>query len=145
MTFKDFQRLFQAKWYFSRPTSNSMTFQGMLEIPWLSRLCMNPEWGYKRNRGIFNEYMHHSRSMGACFSALQWHHNGCDGVSNHQPHDCLLNRLFRHRSKKTSKLRIRGFCEGNSPVTSEFPAQRASNAGNVSIWWSHHEDAYMQH
>ena len=23
---------------------------------------------------------------------LQWRHNGRDGVSNHQPHDCLLNR-----------------------------------------------------
>ena len=27
---------------------------------------------------------------------------------------------------------------GNSPVTGEFPAQRASNAENVSIWWRHH-------
>ena len=31
-----------------------------------------------------------------------------------------------------------GLCEGNSPVTSEFPAQRASNAENVSILWRHH-------
>ena len=37
--------------------------------------------------------------------ALQWRHNGCGGVSNHQPHDYLLNRLFRNRWKKTSKLR----------------------------------------
>ena len=37
---------------------------------------------------------------------LQWHHNGHSGVSNHQPHDCLLNRLFRRRSNKTSKLRV---------------------------------------
>ena len=28
---------------------------------------------------------------------------------------------------------------GNSPVTGEFPAQRASNAQNVSIWWCHHD------
>ena len=27
---------------------------------------------------------------------------------------------------------------GNSPVTGEFPSQRASNAENVSIWWRHH-------
>ena len=27
-------------------------------------------------------------------SPLQWHHNGRDGISNHQLHDCLLNRLF---------------------------------------------------
>ena len=70
---------------------------------------------------------------------LQWRHNVRDGVSNHQPHDCLLNRLFRRRSEKTSNLRVTGFCEGNSPVTGEFPAQRASNAENVSIWWRHHE------
>ena len=57
---------------------------------------------------------------------LQWRHNECDGVLN-QPHDCLLNGLFRRRSKKTSKLRVTGLCAGNSPVTGEFPAQMACN------------------
>ena len=47
----------------------------------------------------------------------------------------LLNRLFKHRSKKTSKFRVTGLCDGNSQVTGKFPAQRASNAENVSIWW----------
>ena len=65
-------------------------------------------------------------------------HYDRDGISNHQPHDCLLNRLFRRRSKKTVNLRVTGFCVGNSQVTGEFPAQRASNAENVSIWWRHH-------
>ena len=69
---------------------------------------------------------------------LQWRHNGRDSVSNHQPHDCLLNRLFRRRSKKTSKLRVTGLCAGNSPGTGEFPAQMASDAENASIWWRHH-------
>ena len=69
----------------------------------------------------------------------QWRHNGRDGVSNHQPHDCLLNRSFKRRPKKISKIRFTGFWEGNSPLTSEFPTQRASNAENVSIWWRHHE------
>ena len=68
---------------------------------------------------------------------LLWRHNGRDGVSNHQHHDCLLHRLFKRRSKKTSKLRVAGF--GNSPGTGEFPAQMASNAENVFIWWRHHE------
>ena len=57
---------------------------------------------------------------------------------NNQSHDCLLNRLLRRRSKKTSKLRVAGLCAGNSPVTAEFPAQRTSNAENVSISWCHH-------
>ena len=70
--------------------------------------------------------------------ALRWRHNERDSVSNHQPHDYLLNRLFRRRSKKTSKLRVTGFCARNSPGTGEFPAQMASFAENVSIWWRHH-------
>ena len=70
--------------------------------------------------------------------SLQWRHNGRDGVSNHQPHDCLLNRLFRRRSKKTPKLRVTGLCEWNSPVAGELSAQMASNAENISIWWCHH-------
>ena len=66
-----------------------------------------------------------------------WRHNGRDGVSNHQLHDCLLNGLFRHRSKETSKLRVIGLCEGDSPVAGEFPAQRAS------IWWRHHDETIL--
>ena len=72
------------------------------------------------------------------WASLLWGHYGRDGVSNHQPRDCLLNRSFRRRSKKTLKLRVTVLCAGNSPVTSEFPAQMASNAENVSIWWRHH-------
>ena len=70
---------------------------------------------------------------------LRRRHNGRDCVLNHQPHDCILNRLFGRRSKWTSKLRVTGLCVGNSPGTGEFPAQMASNAENVSIWWRHHE------
>ena len=44
----------------------------------------------------------------------------------------------RRISKKTSTLPVTGLCEGNSPLTGEFPAQRASYAANVSIWWRHH-------
>ena len=55
--------------------------------------------------------------------ALQWRNSERDSVSNHQPYDCLLNCLFRHRSKKTAKLRVTGLCAGNSSVTGEFPTQ----------------------
>ena len=64
-------------------------------------------------------------------TTLQWRDNGSDSVSNHQPHDCLRNRLFRRRSKKTSKFRVTGLCAGNSPVSGD--------AENVYIWWRHHE------
>ena len=68
---------------------------------------------------------------------LQWRHNERDRVSNDRHLDCFLNHLLRRRSKKTSKLRVTGLCEGNWPITGEFPAQRAIDAKNVSIWWSH--------
>ena len=48
--------------------------------------------------------------------SLKWRHNEHDGVSNHQHHQCLLNRLFRRRLKKTSKLRVTGL--HRSPVNS---------------------------
>ena len=75
-------------------------------------------------------------------NALRWRHNGRDGVSTCQPHDCFLNSLFGCRSKKTSKLRVTGFCAGKSPETDDFPAQMVSNAENVSTWWRHHDIAY---
>ena len=79
------------------------------------------------------------------FRAWLWRHNEPGGVSNHQPHNWLLNRLFANRSKKTSKLRVTGLCVGNSPETGEFPAQMASNAEKVSIWWRHHEFVGMSY
>ena len=104
---------------FSRITSNPALF-----FQHLSRLTA------KRTSNLNNKT--HMREVS------QWPHNERDGVSNHQPHDFLLNRLFRRRSKKTSKLRVTGLYEENSPVTGEFPTQRANNAENVSIWWRHH-------
>ena len=74
--------------------------------------------------------------------SFQWHHNGCYGISNHWRLDCLLDRLFRRRSMKTSNLRVTGLCEGNSLVTGEFPSLRASNAEGkcfylmVSSWYN---------
>ena len=53
----------------------------------------------------------HDRYYECNHYTLQRRHNGCDGVSNHQPHHCLLNRLFTVYSKKTPKLRITGLCQ----------------------------------
>ena len=60
--------------------------------------------------------------------ALLWRHNGHDGVSNHQPQDCLLNRSFRRRLKKASKLCVTGLCVGNSPVTMMTSSDRNISA-----------------
>ena len=56
----------------------------------------------------------------------------------------VLPHLFSRKSKKTSKLRVTARCVWNSPVTGELPAQRASNAVNLSIRWRLH-DANTSH
>ena len=83
---------------------------------------------------VLYEYNELQLPLGGLVERLLWRHNRRDGVSNNQPHDCLLNRLFRHRSKKTSKLSITAVCAG----IHRWP-QMASNTENVSIWWRHHE------
>ena len=69
---------------------------------------------------------------------LHWRNNDHDGISNHRRLGYLRDCFFRHRSKKTSKLRDTRLCVGNSPVSGEFHTQRASIAENVFIWWRHH-------
>ena len=103
-----------------------------------THICANqPQWVERK--------CSHPKSVGGWFECpcwitpLRWRHNGRDSVSNHQPYDCLLNRLFRRRSMKISKLYVTGLCAGNSPETGEFLEQMASNAENVSIWWRHHD------
>ena len=73
---------------------------------------------FSKSLALCHRWFHSQRSC-----TLPWRRDERDCVSNHQPRDCLLNSLFRRRSKKTSKLRVTGLCEGNSPVTGVFPAQ----------------------
>ena len=80
---------------------------------------------------------HEHQTSSWCYT-LHWRHDERNVVLNHQLNECLFNRLFRRRSMKNSKLRAAGLCAGNSPLTGEFLAQRASNAGKVSIWCRHH-------
>ena len=70
----------------TRTKRNTEKVCGYLQIKWLNEVNW---WG----------------GQGRCFihTTLQWRHNERNGVSNHQPHNCLLNRVFRRRSKKTSK------------------------------------------
>ena len=143
------------------PADNKPLLEPMLTKFYDTLLCQQAPISYHVDGNIYTIYaekqtrkMHHLRhgrvyfSISACISSrvnlsvtllsLLWRHNGRDVVSNHQTRNCLLNRLFRRRSKKASKHPVTGLCAGNSPVTDEFPAQMASNAENVSIWWRCH-------
>ena len=108
-------------------------FRGnILKSSW--NVSETPQAFSKHGSGVQRQQCH------ATFITLRWRHNGRYSVSIHQPHDCLLNRLFGRRSRKTSKRRVTGLCAGNSPGTGEFSAQMASKAENASIWWRHHDN-----
>ena len=73
------------------------------------------------------------------FTPLQWHHNKHKGISDHWHLHCLSTVWSCTDQRKLQKLHVTGLCVGNSLVTGEFPAQKASNLENVSIWWRHHD------
>ena len=114
---------------------------------WLIRFCVIPTRALSQRVPkllccIMNFLKNHNFRITAISPkshwALPWSHIEHEGVLNHRRIDYLFNRLFRRRPNKISKLSITGLCAGNSPVTGEFPAQMASYAENVSIWWRHH-------
>ena len=69
-------------------------------------------------------------TQNAVFTIMR--HNERDGVSNHQPHDCLLNRLFKAPIKENMKA------PRHWSLWGEFTVD-GSNAENISIWWRHHD------
>ena len=60
---------------------------------------------------------------------MPWRHNG----------HILPDKRQDNRAEIRENIKAtRGWpCEGNSPVTYEFPAQKTSNAEKISIWWRH--------
>ena len=72
---------------------------------------------YHKSNSLDISYRNNSITADQLTTTLQWRHNERNGVSNHQPQHCLLNRLFRHISKKTLKLRVTG-------LFGEFPGDQ---------------------
>ena len=54
----------------------------------------------------------------------------------------VYQAFIQAQNKENTKARVTGLCAGNSPVNGEFPAQQASNAENVSIWWRRHAKGF---
>ena len=127
-------------WWFETPSRPLWRHcNGKLANSSITQYTVTREWSYFI---LILSYLRYTGPVAKIFVSILVLslHNEPDGVWNHRPFHYLPNRLFRRRSKKTSKLRVTGLCGGNSPVTGEFPAQRASDAENVSIWWRHHDN-----
>ena len=113
----------------------------------LVRAFINFLWAVYMKEALFCHINLNSRSIQYEQCDVTWthhiivtiRHDDRYGASNHRHSDHLLNRLFRRRSKKTSKLRVIG------PATGRFPSQMASSAENGSIWWRHHDENPTQY
>ena len=101
-------------------------------------------WIFSR-AALWDAYSSVNRNVGSAMSAKHYSKVICKGISSQLLLDCLLNSIFRRRSKKTLKLRVTGLCEGNPPYTGGFSSQGASNAENFSIWWRHHGTMHKLH
>ena len=60
---------------------------------------------------------------------LQWHYNGCDGISHHQPHHCLPNRLYwgagqRKHQSSTSLAFVQGIHRWPVNSLHKWPVRR---------------------
>ena len=85
---------FQSWWWISFGWHNSLVPSGTTSLP----------------EPMMIQFMDSNEleSSGTAAFSLHWCHNECDGISNHWRNDCLPYRLFRPRSKKTSKLHVSG-------------------------------------
>ena len=95
-------------WWLARASQTSMAQQWSLGMNKQFNPTLYNGCNYLYMMGINSNYID---KMGPI--TLQWCHNERDGVSNQRRLDGLLNRLFRRKSKKTSKLRVTDLCEGN--------------------------------
>ena len=111
------------RWVFAWTTLLSMTMTPDNFMMMQSREHCEKDVRGRQTDGLTDAEMYRTIHKAAWLQlkSLEWRHNGHDGISNHQPHDCLLNRLFKRRSNKTSKPHVTGLCEVNSMVTGEFP------------------------
>ena len=99
------QRTFTHPW-FSLQLANCIEI-ALFNLIWILCTCHNPD-------SVIHVYAMNRPATYRLFT-LHWRHNWRDCASNHQHHDCVLNRLFRRRLKKTSKLRVIGLCAVSSP------------------------------
>ena len=102
---------------------------------WMKFRCKNC-----LNISITIRWLHNSVRPSAAYT-LQWLHNG----RNSPPLFTQPEPFIQTQIKENIKAPRHWPMCGNSLVTSEFPAQMASYAENVSIWWRHHDASGMMH
>ena len=123
LSFADFK--VRDMWYFFSNVYNTAIY---------NRLCYNGSSVYS-NRILVSIYKIFFRIY--LLNKLDGHSalasNNHHGLLNYRSIECLCNSLFRLTTKKHQRSALLSLYKGNPPVAGGFPAQRDSNAENVSV------------
>ena len=111
----------RCKTYFS---ALSIWLQSDNHLSWSGSNCsfaaLTLKWNYQKLQYICSLRKKCSKSQitSNAKRTLQWRHNESDGVSNHQPHYCLLKRLFQAQIEESIKT------PRHWPLCGEFTGDR---------------------
>ena len=141
----------------SRPTDGQLADTMCLTDSWKNPIFN--QWGrdqslYWTNNAVYHWFCKnvwdardvtwwflHTNSM-ASHKVNMWHYS--DAIMSTMVSQITGNSMVYStissgaEQRKHQSSALIGLCAGNSPVTGEIPAQTASNAENVSIWWCDH-------
>ena len=101
---------------------------------WISPVVWAELYAGKRWRTVRDVLSHQALIIGAtgnAVNALQWHHMAVK-ASQITRNDCLLNRLFKLTTTKTSRLCITGYLWGESTVYRWVSLTKDSNKESLS-------------
>ena len=93
--------LFQFHWRFC-PVSSFEQNSALVQV----KACRRTDHRYPINHWLVMVKIWKDNTTWTNDPPLQWRHNGWDCVSNHQPHDCFLNRLFSPRGCGDLSVRL---------------------------------------
>ena len=126
--FTDIETIVSMAWY---KTDCSISITSALEI--LHRFDSLMPWSSQ----IGYDQMHRMdpQILDDITNPLQWRHDGRNGVSNHQPHDCLRNRLFRHKSTKNQSSASQA-PKGSRAIRDRASYHKISNSLQCFLFWS---------
>ena len=84
------------------------------EVLWISDSSFHCSASYPEPTSTYRQLCSRDTTPVNAFeqNALQWLHNGCDGVSNHRRLDGLLNSLFQRRPRETPDYVSLAFVKG---------------------------------
>ena len=113
--------------------------KSMLCECYCSSVCNAIFWSYKPQKNRSQHCVHNLWYV-LCIKGRKGYAVNIGMLMSHYDVVIITEAFIQAQIKENIKAPRHWPLCGTSPMTSEFPAQSASNAEKVSIWWRHHDD-----